>query len=90
MHKDHAVCFIHDGVYFVAPRSLHITLSTFMVYLTFPKAEIRDVCCLKKDILIFPAGNIYLTAGSKSVIEDRSHDKGGKILIYFYFCYLRK
>ena len=49
-----------------------------MVYLAFPKAEIRDVCCLKKDILIFPAGNIYLTVGSKSVIVDRSHDKGGK------------
>ena len=56
-----------------------------MVYLAFPKAEIRDVCCLKKDILIFPAGNIYLTVGSKSVIVDRSHDKGGKSRITFTY-----
>ena len=60
-----------------------------MVYLAFPKAEIRDVCCLEKDTLIFPAGTIYLTAGSKSVIVDRSHDKRGKIRISFYLWCLR-
>ena len=56
-----------------------------MVYLAFPKAEIRDVCCLEKDTLIFPTGNICLAAGSKSVIVDLSFDKGGKIDVSFTF-----
>ena len=54
-----------------------------MVYLAFPKAEIRDVCCLEKDTLTFPTGNICLAAGSKSVIVDLSFDKGGKSNVSF-------
>ena len=54
-----------------------------MVYLAFPKAEIRDVCYLEKDTLIFPIGNICLAAGSKSVIVDLFFDKGGKSNVSF-------
>ena len=60
-----------------------------MVYLAFPKAEIRDVCYLEKDTLIFPTGNICLAAGSKSVIVDLSFDKGGKSNVSFTYADLQ-
>ena len=60
-----------------------------MVYLAFPKAEIRDVCYLEKDTLIFPTGNICLAAGSKSVIVDLSFDKGGKSNVSFTYAELQ-
>ena len=60
-----------------------------MVYLAFPKAEIRDVCYLEKDTLIFPIGNICLAAGSKSVIVDLSFDKGGKSNVSFTYAELQ-
>ena len=58
-----------------------------MVYLNFPEAEIRDVCCMAMDTLTFPTGNMYSMVGSKSAEDGFILIRKKKIAT---ICYYRK